>query len=129
MNDSVYHKPPFSTYLIRKKDANNKFLSELNIAKILLNAKINCTEFYRISKNKFKVKFMKISDANILKTYCSKNTDDFFMMIPKHKIVQRGVIRRIPEDIDSKELIKLINNENLATKAASAFRLQRKIKD
>lgn len=125
--ENKIHKGPFSVFVRKVNDKNNKNTwSDVDVAGILRNCKINYKEISRISKNLWDVEFDDYQETNeIIKNGLIKEFG-FVAYIPRHKVIQTGVVSNVVSWMDLEELVSAVKEDNKGIKIESAFRIKKK---
>ena len=123
------HQGPFEVFLKKELFIKDKNFCDLDIVRLLTNSKVKYKEVKRVTRNFWIVLFDSFINANeSTKNELVKNAG-FNMYIPRHKVIQTGIVTGIPNNMSSDELVLNINeNNNKQFGALSAFRLKRKDK-
>lgn len=104
-------RPPFFVYIKcdnNSKDKENKSLPILEASRRLVKAKLNFKCIDSHARNVWKVTFDTAHQANAAIRNSEIKNIDFIAFIPRFKVLKKGVIKSVPEEIPDEEVLQAL---------------------
>lgn len=129
----VLSQGPYSVYITKMYTEKVKNYSDLDIARILDVIDVPYNQVCPVARNVWDVSFLERTDANNFANNEENRTlfaqNGLNVYVPKHRVVQRGIVRGVPFDIDADALLAEINEKNSGVHAIASSRMKRKVKN
>ncbi|CAL1672797.1 unnamed protein product [Lasius platythorax] len=109
------NRPPFTVFF--KYEGNliggeNKSLPILEVSRRLVKAKIAFKSIDSHARNTWKVTFDNVYQANDSIRNREVKNNGFVAFIPRFRILRKGVIRGVPEDVSDEEILSTLKEDN-----------------